>query len=137
MDAQLDDWVLCRIYNKKGSTDKKLVVPKEEQEMAAPPRQQPPSSEFLYFESDSVPKVHADSSSEQVQPSSTPELTYEREVQSQPRWNEWNRGSTLEIPGRAGSFSSLDSGLLGQLGQLSPLFQDPLQDIFKFLQKPF
>ncbi|CAA6660429.1 unnamed protein product [Spirodela intermedia] len=104
---RLDDWVLCRIYNKKGGADKQmnadrraaaaasrgpLLLPKPEMEGTAAPLQQP-ASEFLYFDSDSMPRLHADSSSEHVL-SSSPDFTYEREVQSQPRWTEWNRPSS-------------------------------------------
>ncbi|XP_078433971.1 NAC domain-containing protein 2-like [Wolffia australiana] len=146
---RLDDWVLCRIYNKKGGGEKQggkaqqLVAPKEEEEVAATAEEAapPPPAEFLYFDSDSMPRMHAESSSDQV-PASSPEFAYEREVQSQPRWRDWNRAAALEIPvnaadamaGGASYHPSMDNGLMGQL---SPLFQDPLHDVFKFLQKPF
>ncbi|MQL84899.1 hypothetical protein Taro_017409 [Colocasia esculenta] len=157
---RLDDWVLCRIYNKKGGAEKlinaerkaaeavatmakPLLQPKPELMMAPPalapvPPQQ--VSEFLCFDTDSMPRLHADSSCSGHVPSSSPEFTYEREVQSQPRWREWDRSMpNMPMGGldsmAAAGFPPLEGGL--QLGQLSPLFRDPLQDVFKYLHKPF
>ncbi|KAM7274193.1 hypothetical protein ACFE04_028857 [Oxalis oulophora] len=106
----LDDWVLCRIYNKKGSVEKQqqktnIIKPPEyladvsmEEEdkkteglfnttaAAAygglPPV--PPVSDFMYFGAcDSIPRLYTDSScSEQVVVS--PEFT--SEAQSEPEW---------------------------------------------------
>lgn len=98
---QLDDWVLCRIYNKKGTIEKqgqvsnrKLNSP-EIMEDTKPDIRAPfpdPSSatgtanDYVYFDtSDSVPKLHTDSScSEHVV---SPEFTCE--VQSEPKWKDW------------------------------------------------
>lgn len=86
---QLDDWVLCRIYNKKGNLEKHSIKPTE-----LTPQNK---SKFLssvtdmaYLDtSDSVPKLHTDSScSEQVV------STELREVQSQPKV-EWDN-TTLD-----------------------------------------
>ncbi|XP_023646072.1 NAC domain-containing protein 2 isoform X2 [Capsella rubella] len=96
---RLDDWVLCRIYNKKGAIERRgqppLPVVTEdiveekpkvtEMGMPPPPQQR---SEFVYFDtSDSVPKLHTTESScsEQVV---SPEFT--SEVQSEPKWKDWS-----------------------------------------------
>lgn len=156
----MDDWVLCRIYNKKGGTEKQINADRKaataaavtaamsrpmlqpKPEMMAPPPPVPAQqvSEFLCFDTDSMPRLHGDSSCSGHVPSSSPEFAYEREVQSQPRWRDWDR-ATLEMPlGGLDGIAATGYAPLegGQLGQLSPLFRDPsLQDVFKYLQKPF
>ncbi|KAL5704438.1 NAC domain-containing protein [Ranunculus cassubicifolius] len=146
-NSRLDDWVLCRIYNKKGSTGKDPSIDRksvrslnyseaEEQKpeiatMPPPPlpiqvKQQsiPMSSinDYLYFDtSESVPKLHTESScSDQVV--SNEFRSSEKEVQSEPRWNDWDRA--LEMP-----FNMDTSGYNNELS--------PLQDMFMYLQKPF
>jgi hypothetical protein len=134
---QLDDWVLCRIHNKKGTIEKQgqhLSVQKanssteiaEEDEKKSvvmlPPPPGPSSAtgtvnDYVYFDtSDSVPRLHTDSScSEHVV---SPEFTCE--VQSNP-YNYLD--ATMDIP-----FASQFQGN----HQMSPL-----QDMFMYLQKPF
>ncbi|KAJ6920078.1 NAC domain-containing protein 2-like [Populus alba x Populus x berolinensis] len=133
---RLDDWVLCRIHNKKGTIEKQgqhLSVRKansteiaEEDEKKSvvmlPPPPAPSSAtgtmnDYVYFDtSDSVPRLHTDSScSEHVV---SPEFTCE--VQSNP-YNYLD--STMDIP-----FASQFQGN----HQMSPL-----QDMFMYLQKPF
>ncbi|XP_052191155.1 NAC domain-containing protein 2 [Diospyros lotus] len=151
---RLDDWVLCRIYNKKGSIEKmssfvgdKVSEPAEVYEQkpdilsrgggGLPP---PPESsltagvfsELAYLDSsDSVPKLHTDSScSEHVV---SPEFACEREVQSEPsKLTEWEKAA-LEFP-----FNYMDATMEGAF---TPQFQSnqmsPLQDMFMYLQKPF
>ncbi|XP_062022208.1 NAC domain-containing protein 2-like [Rosa rugosa] len=144
---RLDDWVLCRIYNKKGTAEKqqppmsrKAVSGGSEFEdvkpqnlMACPP---PPAvaatrpSEYVYFDnSDSVPRLHTDSScSEQVV---SPEFT--SEVQSEPKWKEWEKA--LDFPYNYGDATVENGGFGAQFqggNQMSPL-----QDIFMYLQKPY
>ncbi|KAJ4967433.1 hypothetical protein NE237_019282 [Protea cynaroides] len=142
---RLDDWVLCRIYNKKGSIEKqssgeKKPVPAmtncsseiidekpEGRKMFAPPPVVVPSliDEYPYMDtSDSIPRLHTDSScSEHVL---SPEFTCEREVQSEPKW-------TLEFP-----FNNMDAieNPFGQFQNSNNLL-NPLQDMFMYLQKPF
>lgn len=151
---QLDDWVLCRIYNKKGSVEKQqncanrkasCLEPEDKKPMnltqgrsVIPP---PPATtsatpvtvgmnDYVYFDtSESVPRLHTDSScSEHVV---SPEFTCE--VQSEPKWKEWEKA--LDIP-----FNYVDATMDASLG---PQFQggnnqmSPLQDMFMYLQKPF
>ncbi|KAK3002778.1 hypothetical protein RJ639_018804 [Escallonia herrerae] len=138
-DKKLDDWVLCRIYNKKGTIEKqqdsslKLSDPYEaEEQKPIIPAQIPVSSpaafsDMAYLDTtDSVPRLHTDSScSEQVV------SPCEREVQSEPKLNEWEKAA-LDFP-----FNYLDGSM-----DLTPNLQggyqmSPLQDMFMYMQKPF
>ncbi|RDX74313.1 NAC domain-containing protein 2, partial [Mucuna pruriens] len=95
-NLRLDDWVLCRIYNKKGKIEKyntaapKInteVVHNFDHENETKPEIRKLGIEPLYMDSsDSVPRWHTDSScSEHVV---SPDVTCEREVQSDPKWND-------------------------------------------------
>lgn len=161
--VQLDDWVLCRIYNKKGGSDKPEsfqdrkpvgLTPMMNQSCLSPPEQKPilplhmkrtqPNmphiADFTSFEpqSDSIPRLNTDSScSEHVL---SPEFTCEREVQSQPsRMKDWER--TFEDPLASSSMlNSLEPTSSFGLGMGSNGFgnNDPmLQDILMYLGKPF
>ncbi|RVW51104.1 NAC domain-containing protein 2 [Vitis vinifera] len=107
---QLDDWVLCRIYNKKGIVEKQHTAARKSdcsdvedqkpgplalsRKVGAMPPPPPPSSstaptataaldDLVYFDSsDSVPRLHTDSScSEHVV---SPEFTCERRCRASP-----------------------------------------------------
>ncbi|KAL6215006.1 hypothetical protein ACLB2K_014438 [Fragaria x ananassa] len=147
--SRLDDWVLCRIYNKKGTAEK-VQPPMRQQAISggsefedvkpenlmACPLPPPPAavaptrqSEYVYLEnSDSVPRLHTDSScSEHVV---SPEFT--SEVQSEPKWKEWEKA--LDFPYNYGD-ATMGNGFGAQFqggNQMSPL-----QDIFMYLQKPY
>ncbi|XP_059631792.1 NAC domain-containing protein 2-like [Cornus florida] len=147
---RLDDWVLCRLYNKKGTIEKQhvstripttysetdeqkpVILTHQVQKGGAPPR---PSvglfNEMVHHDtSDSFPRLHTDSScSEHVV---SPEFTCEREVQSQPKPNEIDN-NTLDFP-----FNYLDSSMYNDFAsQFHNDQMSPLQDIFMHLQKPF
>ncbi|KAJ6685382.1 putative proteinC DOMAIN-CONTAINING PROTEIN 2-LIKE [Salix purpurea] len=146
---RLDDWVLCRIYNKKGTIEKqeqhlsvKKVNPAEIEEdekkqvVLLPPPAAPSAAtgtvnDYMYFDtSDSVPRLHTDSScSEHVV---SPEFTCE--VQSEPRWKEWGNVNALD-----NHYNYLDATMdIPFASQLQGGYQmSPLQDIFMHLQKPF
>ncbi|KAL9313871.1 hypothetical protein ACSQ67_019323 [Phaseolus vulgaris] len=92
--ANLDDWVLCRIYNKKGKIEKfntgaqKMeagFVDNFDQEMK--PEIEKLRNEQMFMESsESMQRVQTESSgSEQVV---SAEVRWEREVQSHPKWND-------------------------------------------------
>ncbi|KAK3230619.1 hypothetical protein Dsin_002500 [Dipteronia sinensis] len=158
---RLDDWVLCRIYNKKGSVEKQnqaaaaAAANRKEADMsefedkkpdimtttgldntsAMPPNPGTGAvSDYVYFDtSDSVPKLHTDSScSEHVV---SPEFTCE--VQSEPKWKPWENQNTLGFP-----YNYLDSTMdlsFNSQFQSSNNQMSPLQDMFMYLQnqKPF
>ncbi|KAL2241292.1 NAC domain-containing protein 2-like [Sesamum indicum] len=154
-NLRLDDWVLCRIYNKKGTLEKHYNVDQkdvhfsdsEEQkpkvealpygEMTTPVMQVTQTvasqrmTEYIHFDtSDSVPKLHTDSScSEHVL---SPEFMCDKEVQSESKWGE------------------LESYLDYQLNYVDGFQDDPFgsqmqnndqlsifQDMFAYMQKPF
>ncbi|XP_072990687.1 NAC domain-containing protein 48-like [Typha latifolia] len=155
-NLRLDDWVLCRIYNKKGGLEKathsdrkpasstnisRSCSSSQEQKPMIPAHKEgsqlPPFAELAYFDppSDSIPRLHTDSScSEQVR---SPEFTCEREVQSQPRWKEWERAFEEPIN------NTINTGpILPQVepdgSTTEPGFKDLLlQDILMYWGKPF
>lgn len=150
-NLRLDDWVLCRIYNKKGKIEKFNTsnTPKiqnyyeheevEEHEMK--PEIQKLGNYQLYMDtSDSVPKLHTDSSSSGGHVVS-PDVTCDREVQSEPKWNDLGIqlddafDFQLNYLENALSFD-IDDDPFGtnqyQINQLSPF-----QDMFMYPQKPF
>ena len=144
---QLDDWVLCRIYNKKGTIEKlpTLVCRKTESleiedkkpenlglvgAVLPPPAPQPSAmTDYVYFDtSESVPKLHTDSScSEHVV---SPEFA--SEVESEPKWNEWDKNFDFQYNY---ADTTLNNGFGSQLQGINQM--SPLQDIFMFHQKPF
>nr|QJI07920.1 NAC domain protein [Medicago sativa] len=144
---RLDDWVLCRIYNKKGTIEKQpsnggvnrktehSEIEDRKPEIVTrggglPPHPPPQTTagirDYMYFDtSDSIPKLHTDSScSEHVV---SPEFA--SEVQSEPKWNEWEKN--LEFP-----YNYVDATLNTGFGSQ---FQNtnPLQDMFMYLPKTF
>ncbi|XP_040381026.1 NAC domain-containing protein 48 [Oryza brachyantha] len=156
---RLDDWVLCRIYNKKGGLEKppsaaaamasgaieRKPMVGVSSAVSSPPEQKPvvgagggvPGPAFpdlaAYYDrpSDSMPRLHADSScSEQVL---SPEFACE--VQSQPKISEWER--TFATVGPVNPAASIldpaGSGFGGIGGGSDPL----LQDILMYWGKPF
>ncbi|XP_062207687.1 NAC domain-containing protein 48-like [Phragmites australis] len=153
---RLDDWVLCRIYNKKGglekapavgaaAADRKPVFGGQAAMVRSPPEQKPfveapgglpPAFANLaaYYDrpSDSMPRLRADSScSDQVL--SPDQFACDREVQSQPKISEWERTFASDPVNPAGSM--LDpTGAGAGVG----LGGDPLlQDILMYWGKPF
>ncbi|XP_039023313.1 NAC domain-containing protein 2-like isoform X2 [Hibiscus syriacus] len=141
---RLDDWVLCRIYNKKGSVKKQASTTEFEDKKQAigkdmcgmPPASMVTGSDYMCFDSsESVPRFHTDSScSEHVV---LPE--FPTEVQSMPKWKD-ELGSTGNKNALDSLYNYLDatldigfpSQMQGNNNQLSPL-----QDMFMYLQKPF
>ncbi|XP_022941458.1 NAC domain-containing protein 2-like [Cucurbita moschata] len=148
---RLDDWVLCRIYNKKGVIEKQPphhgsinspelntigFMENDDQEekpdvINVSGRVQSPSSdvmtEYINFElSDSIPRLYTDSSSSEQVVSSE----FTSEVQSQPRLKEEYSGFT---------FNYLDASLEDAFCSQFPILNQmsPLQDMFMYLQKPF
>ena len=145
---QLDEWVLCRIYNKKGTIEKQpdgdwrktLCSEIEDKKpniltpgavLRPPPPQPAVGTDYMYFDnSDSIPKLHTDSScSEHVV---SPEFATS-EVQSEPKWNDWDKN--LDFP-----YNYVDPTLNNGFGSQ---FQNnntqmlQWQDLLMYTQKPF
>ena len=157
--VQLDDWVLCRIYNKKGKIEKynssTTVVDQKApkfssgEEVHYEHETKPQIHKFsndhhqLYMDSsDSVPRLHTDSScSEHVL---SPDVTCEKEVESNPKWNneldmqlfdafdfQLNYGDNIND----NSLSVDDPFGLQDQFQMNQLMS--FQDMFMYQQKPF
>ncbi|XP_057970689.1 NAC domain-containing protein 2-like [Malania oleifera] len=142
-NLRLDDWVLCRIYNKKGTIEKQSSLEQKPQISTPPLSQHPlpphpvapsaPADDFLYFDtSDSVPRMHTDSSGSEH--AASPEFTCDREVQSQIKW-EMDLGYQNAPDFQ---FNYMDA-LANDPFASSPMSHfSPLQDMFFMnLQKPF
>ncbi|XP_057795722.1 NAC domain-containing protein 2-like [Salvia miltiorrhiza] len=142
---RLDDWVLCRIYNKKGTIERRQqqqqqasvssrnmtsAVTTEEDTKPVILTSVPESSamvydDFMYLDaSDSMPRLHTDSSCS--------EHVLSPEVESAPKLAEWER-SALDFP-----FGYMDGGGAG-----GALFQgnyqmESMQEVFApYMSKPF
>ncbi|KAG8373674.1 hypothetical protein BUALT_Bualt11G0049200 [Buddleja alternifolia] len=143
---RLDDWVLCRIYNKKGTLEKHYNVDHKESQQFSDSEEQKPNvnllpykgklmptpqrtNEYMHFDtSESVPKLHTDSSSSEHVFS--PEF---KEVQSEPNLND------------------VENYLDFQLNYMDGFEDDPFnysqmqyndqpyafQDVFAYMHKPF
>ncbi|PSS30221.1 NAC domain-containing protein [Actinidia chinensis var. chinensis] len=155
-NLRLDDWVLCRIYNKKGKIEKhnNTVGQKPEKfpeledqkpqilsgytAMPPPPLpsyHQAMGNDWSHFEtSDSMPRMNTDSSgSEHV---ASPEVTWEREVQSEPKWNN-GLENAFDF-----QFNYVDAFSEDPFApHMQPFQQDmmlsPFQDMFTYMEKPF
>lgn len=106
---QLDEWVLCRIYNKKGTIEKYNVKDQKSGELLefhehetkpeikpyghnmVPVAAEAPNDQLYMDTSDSGPKVHTDSSSSEHVVS--PDVTCDKEVQSEAKWKEFGLGN--------------------------------------------
>ncbi|KAG1328088.1 NAC domain-containing protein 48 [Cocos nucifera] len=145
---RLDDWVLCRIYNKKGGAEKATGSDRKAAGSRMAGRLEPERKpvfaqnvpEMAYFDpADSMPRLHTDSScSEHVL---SPEVTWEREVQSQPRVarSQWEKAVEVPLTNEGATVSTGGIGFFPQLepGSFEPGFRDPLQDILMYLGRPF
>lgn len=153
---QLDDWVLCRIYNKKRTLEKHFNVDEKEVQfsdsedqkpnidtltypaMAATPAPavEPPQrmNDYMHFDtSESMPKWHTDSSSsEHVLSSSPQEFVCDKEVESQPKWSDIESYLDTQLNYMDGFQDNLFNSQM-QLNDQFPLFPD----MFAYMQKPF
>jgi hypothetical protein len=151
-NLRLDDWVLCRIYNKKGSLEKHFPVNQksmkfetdqyhEEEEQKSdisygqnfivePQQQLSYNNDLLRMDtSDSIPRLHTDSSSSEhvLSPCGL-------EVQSDSKWNEIDNAFFNGIQQFNYMDGFQDDPFASQDHYQS---QDFSQDMFMFLQKPF
>lgn len=142
--------MLCRIYNKKGTLEKHNVVSRKvsyptgieekKPEIMNPATENSPAifGDTVYLDtSDSVPKLHTDSScSEHVV---SPEFTCDREVQSEPKLEEWDN-TTLDFPLNYMD-ASVDNNVNLMFGSQPPTQQQgnyqmaQWQDMFMYLQR--
>ncbi|KAH9614053.1 hypothetical protein KSS87_011310 [Heliosperma pusillum] len=147
-NLRLDDWVLCRIYNKKGTIEKGYSLdhkPTPElyeyedqkpiistQGLDAPTgfiTPSPPKNDLMHFDTcDSVPHCHTDTSGSGLVAS--PEFKCDKEVQSEAKWNQVDR--SLELP-----FHYMDSFPDDPFACPAQFQQDQManfQDIFMLLR---
>ncbi|XP_076908487.1 NAC transcription factor 32-like [Bidens hawaiensis] len=137
-NLRLDDWVLCRIYNKKGTLEKHYVTDNNNQSSEMDIETKPKISHYtpgpavapqlsvphhvmndvFHFEtSESVPTLHTDSSPE-----------HEKEVQSDPKRNDVGFSYVDPFP---------NDDFTHQSGYYNAFQLSPLQDMFMYTPKPF
>ncbi|KAL3721323.1 hypothetical protein ACJRO7_033766 [Eucalyptus globulus] len=151
-NSRLDDGVLCRIYNKKGTIEKHFPSahdkPAEFPEMETKPQIVMPAAmnpyntppqygslmtmDHTYMDSsESMPRLHTGSSccSEQVV---SPDSACEKEVQSEVKLEGWEKALDFQ-------FESMDDFLDEAFaqGQYQLDLFSPLQDASTYSQKPF
>ncbi|KAL8059627.1 hypothetical protein ABFX02_03G099200 [Erythranthe guttata] len=146
---RLDDWVLCRIYNKKGAIERQQQQQQHVSSgrvtsavtsdgdtkpviLTSVPEASPMVYEdFLYLDAaDSIPLLHTDSSCS--------EHVLSPEVESVPRLTEWEK-SALEFP-----FNYMDAmdGAAAAALLMGSQFQgnyqmDTMHDVAAYITKPF
>lgn len=152
---QLDEWVLCRIYNKKGTLEKYYNVDNKDNASfedfdeeikpknlptqlppgPMPPRpRSTPTNDYFHFEtSESMTRMHTTNSSSGSEHVLSP---CDKEVQSAPKWDDY--GNILDF-----QIKYLD-GLLNdpfetQMQQQNCNFDqfNNFQDMFLYMQKPY
>ncbi|KAK4490123.1 hypothetical protein RD792_000780 [Penstemon davidsonii] len=135
---RLDDWVLCRIYNKKGTIQQKQRVIRQEMtsevtsEVDTKPvilKSIPETSpmvynDFMYLDaSDSIPRLHTDYSSGS-------DHVLSPEVESAPKMFEWDKSPALEFP--FNYLDATDSAFIGS--QFQGNYQmEPFPDAYGFM----
>lgn len=165
-NLRLDDWVLCRIYNKKGTlekyynADQKALNFQEEVEDQKPKnittafaqngmvaateaktfqqqKQKQMGNDLLHFEtSESIPRLHTDSSVSEHVLS--PEFACEKEVQSAPKWSDLERALDFQLD-YMDDFRDdpFASNQVHYNDQFYPLQQDMFMYMQQQQQKPF
>ncbi|XP_022841807.1 NAC domain-containing protein 2-like [Olea europaea var. sylvestris] len=153
-NLRLDDWVLCRLYNKKRTIEKHYNVDQKILEFTnikeqnpeigtcpyngmvnpvAPPVQESQSmidslqttKDYLYFDtSESVTKLHTDSSSS-YHHVLLPEFTCDKEVESAPKWSDFEKSLNYQL-NYADGFQDYDFASQVQYVDQLSLFQDML-----------
>ncbi|XP_022157724.1 NAC domain-containing protein 2-like [Momordica charantia] len=154
-NLRLDDWVLCRIYNKKGCIEKHFEANDEKDaefpdfEEEKPNILMPNNKNMVQFPihnhlqmdtSDSVPRMHTDSSGSGSgsELATSTEVTWEKEVQSQPKWGFGEGVPDLDFFqfNYMDSFSMTDDDPFGNQVQFQMDPLSPLPDMFAYLQTP-
>lgn len=131
-NSRLDDWVLCRIYNKKGtmethpSFDHKAMEFRDEVEEKKP-------NVAAFVQHGIVPKVQHTESSSSEQVLLSPEISNEKEVHIVPEQNDLD-GAFFQQFTYVDAFQ--DASFFSQMqSDNDQLFQ--LQDMYMYTQKPF
>jgi hypothetical protein len=153
-NLRFDDWVLCRLYNKKGIREKHFLADRKAMKSETHGEDQKPdisygqnygvpSQQQLGYNindlsrmdtSDSIQRLHMDSScSEHVL---SPEIACEKEVQSDPKWNEIDNAFN-SIQQFSYNMDGFQNGAFDSQVQFNNEEFSTLQDMFMFLQKPF
>ncbi|CAL9113751.1 unnamed protein product, partial [Musa textilis] len=150
---RFDDWVLCRIYHKKGAVGKqanpvqKPAGPKSQPRPAPQPQlkqevvshARAPTTDMICFDSaESLPRLLGESSSSGHAPSYTsPDFACEREAESQPRWADDGFGDWMIDLG-VGLIDDAAAAAGDAFPPLSPAatFRDSFQDLFVYLHTP-
>ncbi|KAL4377153.1 hypothetical protein GQ457_02G017830 [Hibiscus cannabinus] len=121
-NLRLDDWVLCRIYNKKGSIEKHFP---SEQKSLSYPDMEDEKPDIQNMSSDVI--VHTDASvSSSSEQELLPEIMWEKEGESETKWN----GLDFEL-------DFIDDEPFGSQVEYQMGQQSPWQDMFMYLPKPF
>lgn len=150
---QLDDWVLCRLYNKKGTLEKHYNVDQKTLQFSDSEEQKPKldglvyngkvtqvqraqepqlvKNNYLHSEaSESVPKLHTDSSSSEH--ALSPEFVGDKEVQSVPTWNGFEKPLDYQLNYKDGFQYDPFTSQTQYADQFSLL-----EDVLMYMQKPF
>lgn len=103
----------------------------------------------VHSTSESVPRLHTESSLSEEHVVS-PDVTCEKEVQSEPKWNELGLGVGYDVFDFQLNYldsnmniSNNNNNLAGEIDPFAPQFQyqmshmSPLQDMFMYPHKPF
>ncbi|KAL2528306.1 NAC domain-containing protein 2 [Forsythia ovata] len=152
-NSRLDDWVLCRLYNKKGTLEKHYNVDPKILQFSDSEEQKPKidgliynekvtqvqpalasqlvKNDHLHFEaSESFPKLHTDSSSSEHALSA--EFMGDKEVQSVPTWNDFEKPLDYKRNYKDGFQYDPFVSQMQYNDQFSLL-----DDVFMYMQKPF
>ncbi|KAL7101953.1 hypothetical protein ACP275_08G088300 [Erythranthe tilingii] len=147
-NSRLDDWVLCRIYNKKGTLEKHYNVDHKEVQYFSDVEEQKPnvdaaftytsegvksSPQILHFDtSESVPKLQNNTES------SSSEHVLSPEVQSESKWNDFDRCLDYQLNYNMDAAFQDDDLFSSQMQQYNDEQQlSTYQDMFAYMHKPF
>ncbi|EYU20600.1 hypothetical protein ABFS82_08G086200 [Erythranthe guttata] len=148
-NSRLDDWVLCRLYNKKGTLEKHYNVDHKEVQYFSDVEEQKPnvdafhyttstsagvksSPQIFHFDtSESIPKLHNNTDS------SSSEHVLSPEVQSESKWNDFDSCLDYQLNYTMdAAFQDVDL-FTSQMQQYSDEQISMYQDIFAYMHKPF
>ncbi|XP_022896848.1 NAC domain-containing protein 2-like [Olea europaea var. sylvestris] len=156
-NSRLDDWVLCRLYNKKGTIEKYYTVDQKTLQFSDSEEQKPKigtspytglvnqmvplvqesesmslqkMSDSLHFDAfELIPELHNDSSSSEHVLS--PEFTCDKEVVSELKWSNFENSLEYQL-NHTDSFQDHDFASQVQYDDQLSLFQDMIM----YMQEP-